>query len=393
MSTVIKSFDGIIQKLNISGAMTGPLAGLKFVAKDNLDVSGEITGAGNPDWARTHPAANKHSAAVEAAIRSGGTLVGKACLDEFAYSIDGINIHFGAPNNPQYPDRICGGSSCGSASAVAAKLVDFAIGTDTAGSVRVPASYCGIYGFRPTHGRVSVEGVVPLAPLFDTVGWFAREAELLETCGAIFLKEALSTVHPKKLLIAIDAFDLVSSELKDTLKDAVKNASKKFQTVEEIHLEGLGWQQFVETYRISQSKQAWDVFGKWITETNPYICTSIKSRFDFASTVTNEKFKEAIATRNDIAQKFAELLAEDSVLCMPTTADLPPLLTSTDEELLKKRLLNFNLSVISPLAGTPEVTIPIAINTSKCTGLSFIAGAGSDMRLLYLAKGLMQNAN
>src|SRR5262245_20127130 len=164
--------------VRLAGTTTGPLAGLTFAAKDLFDIAGSRVCAGNPDWLRTHAPAEKTAPAVQILLGAGATLVGKTLTDELAFSMSGENIHYGTPLNPAAPDRIPGGSSSGSASATASKLVDFALGTDTSGSIRVPASYCGLFSMRPTHGRISCQGVVPLAPSFDTIGWFARDAAL-----------------------------------------------------------------------------------------------------------------------------------------------------------------------------------------------------------------------
>src|SRR5262245_62617230 len=160
----LRVFDGIVKRLRLEGATAGPLAGTTFVAKDLYDVSGYRTGAGNPDWERTHEPAARTAPAVERLLAAGATLVGKSCTDELAFSLDGINVHFGTPLNPLFPDRLPGGSSSGSVSAVAAGLVDFAIGTDTSGSIRVPASYRGVFGFRPSHRVAPRHDVVPPAP-------------------------------------------------------------------------------------------------------------------------------------------------------------------------------------------------------------------------------------
>src|SRR6201997_2268337 len=154
----------------------GPLAGLDFAVKDLIDVAGHITGGGNPDWLRTHAAAARSAPVVEKLLAAGAALRGKTITDELAFSLEGGNAHYGTPLNPACPDRIPGGSSSGSASAVAARLVDFALGTDTGGSVRVPASFCGLFGFRPTHNAIPLTGVVPFAPSYDTIGWFASDA-------------------------------------------------------------------------------------------------------------------------------------------------------------------------------------------------------------------------
>ncbi|MDP6620082.1 MAG: amidase family protein, partial [Nitrospinota bacterium] len=167
-------------EVHLPGKAGGPLAGLRFAVKDLYDVEGHVTGRGNPDWLATHGPAESTAPAVARLVEAGATMIGKTITDELAFSLFGENFHYGTPVNTRAPDRVPGGSSSGSASAVAGGLVDFAVGSDTGGSVRVPASFCGILGIRPTHGRISLEGCMPLAPSLDTVGWFANDPELLE---------------------------------------------------------------------------------------------------------------------------------------------------------------------------------------------------------------------
>src|SRR5216683_2010461 len=151
----------------IEGRAGGPLAGLSFAAKDLFDVAGYPTGGGNPDWARTHPVPTRHAWAVQTLLDAGATLIGKTITDEISLGILGENPFEGTPRNPRAPGRVPGGSSAGSAAAVAAGLSDIALGTDTGGSVRVPASFCGLYGIRPTHGRLDLAGMMAQAPSSD----------------------------------------------------------------------------------------------------------------------------------------------------------------------------------------------------------------------------------
>src|SRR6184192_3709066 len=162
------------ERFRITGRAGGPLAGLTFAAKDLFDVAGHPTGGGNPDWARSNPIPTRHDWAVQRLLDAGATLIGKTITDEVSLGIVGENAFYGTPINPRAPDRVPGGSSSGSAAAVAAGLCDTALGTDTGGSVRVPASFCGLYGIRPTHGRIDMSGVMPMAPSFDVPGWFAN---------------------------------------------------------------------------------------------------------------------------------------------------------------------------------------------------------------------------
>ncbi|MEY4597415.1 MAG: hypothetical protein RLZZ445_212, partial [Pseudomonadota bacterium] len=184
----------------IKGSGAGPLAGLTFGVKDIYDIAGHKTGFGSPDWLATHDAAAKTAPVVAQLLAAGADMVGKTQTDELTYSLNGENAHYGTPVNVSAPGRIPGGSSSGSAAATAGRLVDFALGSDTGGSVRAPASFCGIYGIRPTHGRVSLAGACALARSFDTAGWFARDAALLERIGRVLLGETGAVKHGAALL-------------------------------------------------------------------------------------------------------------------------------------------------------------------------------------------------
>ena len=198
--------------VHVPGAPDGPLSGMAFAAKDIFDVAGHVTGGGNPDWQRTHDPAERTAPAVQALLDAGATLVGKTHTDELTRGILGRNPHYGTPVNPAAPGRVPGGSSSGSASAVAGGVVDFALGSDTGGSVRMPSSFCGLYGLRPTHGRISLDGVLPQASSFDTVGWFARDAVTFERAGRVLLQSTATGTTPKRLIVAEDLFEVVDEE-------------------------------------------------------------------------------------------------------------------------------------------------------------------------------------
>lgn len=168
-----------VRMFEIEPTGTGSLEGLRFAVKDLIDVQGYVTGCGNPDWAASHSPAIVNAVCLDLLLAAGATCIGKTVCDELAFSLDGENFFYGTPLNPRSPDRVPGGSSSGSASAVACGLAELALGTDTGGSVRVPAGNCGIYGLRPSHGIVSVAGVMPFAPTFDTVGILAGTMDVL----------------------------------------------------------------------------------------------------------------------------------------------------------------------------------------------------------------------
>src|SRR5271155_5406960 len=208
-------------RVHIEGRPGGPLSGLTFAAKDLFDVAGHPTGGGNPDWAKYNAIPTRHAWAVQRLLDAGATLIGKTITDEVSLGIVGENAFYGTPINSRAPDRVPGGSSSGSAAAVAAGLCDTALGTDTGGSVRVPASFCGLYGIRPTHGRLNLTGMLPQAPSSDTTGWFARDAATFARVSSAMLGEAPAATLPHTLLIAVDAFGFADPEVSSALQPMV----------------------------------------------------------------------------------------------------------------------------------------------------------------------------
>src|SRR5215470_18585779 len=205
-------------RVHIEGRPGGPLSGLTFAAKDLFDVAGYPTGGGNPDWARSNPVPTRHAWAVQRLLDAGAALIGKTITDEVSLGIVGENAFYGTPVNPRAPGRVPGGSSSGSAAAVAAGLCDIALGTDTGGSVRVPASFCGLYSIRPTHGRLPISGMMAQAPSSDTTGWFARDAATFAKVSSVMLDEAIPAALPSTLIIAADAFGFADAEVAAALQ-------------------------------------------------------------------------------------------------------------------------------------------------------------------------------
>lgn len=381
--------NGIIQEMLIEGRPDGLLSGLKFAVKDNFDIKGFVTGAGNPDWITTHKPAEASAPAVEMILAQGATLVGKTMTDELAFSLDGVNVHYGSACNPAYPSCITGGSSAGSAAAVASGCVDFSLGTDTGGSVRIPASFCGIYGMRPTYGRISTEGVVPLVPICDTVGWFARDAETLEKCGLALLEDRANkqTPKPRRILIAKDAFQVVSPDIKEEMDRALHMVSSNFSATQTISLSELGFDEFPKCFRIVQGWEAWRCHGAWIKECAPRFGQAIEERFLFASQVSESNFLKARSFMQELRRKGADLLAEDGVLCLPTAWHEPPPKAASPEEFMLHRSQNMKLTTMASLLGTPQVNFPIKGKQGPL-GLSFLAQRNHDSLLLRLCREL-----
>uniref|UniRef100_A0A2P2LT83 Toc64 family protein n=1 Tax=Rhizophora mucronata TaxID=61149 RepID=A0A2P2LT83_RHIMU len=206
-----------------------PLTGLTFAVSDLFDIEGYVTGFGHPDWARTHEAASRTSSAVSSLVEGGATCIGKTVVDELAYGISGENKHYGTPTNPAAPARVPGGSSSGAAVAVASNLIDFSLGVDTIGGVRVPAGYCGIIGFRPSYGATPHMGIIPISASLDTVGWFAKDPNILHCVGHLLLQLPFGAQrNPRQIIIADDCFQLIKMPVERVSQVVIKSTEKVF---------------------------------------------------------------------------------------------------------------------------------------------------------------------
>lgn len=370
----------------ISGAGAGPLHGLTFAAKDLFDVVGFVAGCGNPDWARTHGRAKNTASAIERLVQAGASLTGKTHTDELAYSLNGENHFYGTPLNTRAPDRIPGGSSSGSASAVAAGVCDFALGTDTGGSVRVPASYCGLYGIRPTHGRIAIDGCMALAPSFDTVGWFARSSELLERVGEVLLGKTASS-PPKSWLFAEDFMELCDDPVADVVAAKVARIERHAGTVRRVTVsnELPAW---LEANRILQAAEVWRVHGEWVSQTNPSFGPGVRERFAWAASLLPADIKAAEEMRKKAIARLGELLAGGAILLMPTTPCVAPFKGTSQQSLEPMRRRILSLTCPAGLGRLPQVTLPLDTAGDPPVGLSLLGWRDCDTRLLSSAREL-----
>ena len=376
------------QQLALPGASDGPLKGLRFAVKDVFEVAGRTYGAGNPDWLRTHAPAASTAPAVIQLLAAGASMAGITQTDELTYSLNGENAHYGTPDNPNAPGRIPGGSSSGSASAVAGKLVDFALGTDCAGSIRLPASYCGIFGMRPSHGRVSTQGVFPLAQSIDTVGWFSLDAEVLERVGKVLLADPAPTDVAGQLLIASDGFELAGAEVAGALADGLARVKKLLPQCRDIKLSSDPLSVWMETFRLVQGAEVWAEHGEWITRTKPHFGPGIRERFKAASELDTAAVARARQKRIEIHQQMDKLLQNGAVLCIPSAPGIAPLRNTPPAELEGFRARAISLLSAAGLCGLPQVSIPLGTLNACPVGLSLIMRRGSDMSLLALVKRL-----
>jgi amidase len=374
--------------LRLNGASSGPLAGLTFAAKDNFDVANHRTGAGSPDWLRTHAPAARTAPAVQALLNAGATLVGKTNMDELAFSLDGMNFHYGTPTNPATPDRIPGGSSSGSAAATAGKLVDFGLGTDTVGSVRVPASLCGIFGIRPTHGRISLEGIVPLAPSFDTVGWFARDAAMLRRVGEVFFGAPNKPEGFSRCLIADTLFSLADEEVRSAVDAVLPKIEERVGSIERIELSREELQQMADVFSAVRNGEVRAVLGEWIQQTKPNTGPGIRERFQKALAISDEVVADGKAPWPKTKQRLDGLFANDGVLCFPTVPVRAPLRSASDQELGSYRMRTLLFTSMATVGGLPQVSLPLAQVGGGPVGVSFVGATGSDEKLLALAEKL-----
>jgi len=375
----------------VEGSPSGALAGLTFGVKDIFDVAGSTTGFGNPTWLETHPPAKATAPAVQRLLDAGASMVGKTLSDEMAYSLTGENAHYGTPINPADPGRVPGGSSNGSASAVAAGLVDFALGTDCGGSVRLPASYCGIFGIRPTLKRISVEGIVPFSASFDVVGWFARATDLLCKVGDV-LFDAPHPVHkPERLLIADDAFGFVDEAVSASLRDAVRCAAEQVASTKHITVSDDGFENWFDVFRVIQAYEIWANHGAWITRHKPQFGPGIRERMEWASKVTTEEVVPARRRHQEIRSRLDGLIGENDILCLPTSPRIAPLRqTPLDDVEIRFRHQAMNLLCISGLGGLPQLSLPFGTLESMPLGISLIARHGNDETLMAFANTMTE---
>lgn len=359
-----------------------------FSVKDVFAVENHTNSAGNPDWLRTHQHAKETAPVLKKLLSAGAMLKGMTVTDEMMYSLHGENIHYGTPVNPVTPERIPGGSSSGSAVSVSAKIRDFAIGTDTGGSVRIPAAYCGIFGFRPTHHAIPIDGVIPLAESLDTVGWFARNASLLEKIGNVLLPPCSEPKKFRRIVIGSDAFSLLPRRLEEELIPMVQNCCDKVDH-HERHPITENLREWVDVFRVIQGFEIWKNHGEWVTNTNPQFGPGIKERFDMAKSISNEDVKIAKTKRLMIQDEMNDILRDDTLLIIPTTAGETPKIGLDPSEVDVIRQRTMQLTCIAGLNGLPQVTIPIQRSGNlPPLSLSIIAPRSRDRELLQFVSSL-----
>ncbi len=383
---------------SIEPSQAGSLDNLTFAVKDNIDVAGYKTSYGSKAWFDANPPAVSHAICVEQLLNAGARCIGKTITDELTYSLAGENYFYGTPINPKVPERIPGGSSSGSASAVACGLVDFAIGTDCAGSTRVPASFCGILGMRPTAFRISESGILPFSPSVSTVGILANEITVLEKVMRVLLCSSHKLAAPvKHIYLLEDAFAIADEEINKALQEKIAQLRDRQDiTVSSITLSEIVGEDISlyscneEALRVVQSTEIWNALGSWITAFNPEMDPQIRRVLEDVKNIDRSKLNDALYTCERIYTKVSQFTKTGDLFCFPTVPILP-LLKGELENIEKGKDFYRRAMAITSFAGAarlPEISIPVTNVRNIPIGLSLAAGHGQDEFLLASVRQL-----
>ncbi|XP_068659737.1 outer envelope protein 64, chloroplastic [Aristolochia californica] len=383
-----------------------PLTGLSFAVADVFDIKGWVTGFGNPDWSRTHEPAYQTSLAVSTVVEGGATCVGKTIISEMGYSIFGGHKHYEAPTNPVAPARIGGGSSSGSAVAVAVGLVDFSLGIDSIGGVRVPAACCGVLGFRPSHGAISNAGVIPVSPSLDTIGWFAKDPSILRRVGHVILQLGYVDSRPRHVIVADDCFQLLKIPKARVVQVVTKSAEKLFgkqvlshtnigdylaskvPSLKHFHNKNKNGELKLSSLRslatamqLLQRHEFKSLHAEWISSTKP-ILDSVVSAFLKTDESLEANISSCQLIRNETRVALNSLLKDDGILVIPTLADLPPKVGAKEAFSEEYQTRALSMLAIASMSGCCQVTVPLGSHDKCPISVSFIARHGGDRFLL-----------
>ncbi len=370
----------------------GPLSGVRLAVKDVFDVAGMRTSGGNPAWLATHGPALESAWAVDRLLDAGCSFVGKTVTDELAFSLFGTNVHYGTPRNPYDTSRIPGGSSSGSAAAVAHGFADLALGTDTAGSVRVPTSYCGVWGFRPSHGRINTSGVMALAPSFDTVGLLAASGETLASAANLLIDERLSNAVPKGILISLDLLELLGQEERKAFKSLVLSVAALTRSGVDgtSLLDSADIAEASDLFRARQLAEVWQIYGDWIAVNKPVFGEGVSARFNAAKQAVPPDPGRYDGYVSDLSQALYKHIGTDSVFALPVTPSVAPKkdMVKSEAQCLREKL--FKLNCIAGLTGSPVLVVPGRFGELPF-GIGLMASPGNDSLLLSIADRLAKS--
>lgn len=391
-----------------------PLTGLTFAVADVFDIDGYVTAFGNSDWERTHEPASRTSPVVSMLIEGGATCVGKTVVDDMAYSISGENKHFGTPTNPVVPDRVPGGCSSGSAVAVASGLVDFSLGIDTVGGVRIPAAFCGIFGFRPSHAAISNIGVLSVSPSLDTSGWFAKDAGILRRVGHVLLQLSHGVIQqPRQIIIADDCFQLSKIPAARLTQVVIKSTEKIFgrQVLKHLNLgdylhskvtslkelqNGLvgsdpkisSLVQLADAMQVLKKHEFKNNHEGWIKSGNVSVDHHILTQTNDSSETNHARVECCLSARNQTRLALNSLLKDDGILVLPTVLGPPPKLHGKEILSVEYQTRMLCLSAVASMSGCCQVTVPLGLHEKSPVSVSFVARHGGDRFLLDIVQSM-----
>ena len=370
----------------LAGSGNGPLAGRTFMVKDLFAIKGYKVSIGNPEWYAAASPAAETAPALLRLLEAGATLTGITICDELLYSVLGTNVHYGAPVNIHALRHVTGGSSCGSAAAVAAAMCDFALGSDTGGSVRVPAAFCGLYGLRPTHGRIDMSGVTPMAPSYDTVGFLARDAALLRDVGRVLLQRSSVPAPPQHVILAQDMFARGEASIDEEIwrvLDKIESALPKPKQMDVVGEEFDTWR---NAFRFNQAYELQSTLMPFALAHADALSPAIRERFEIASRITKDEARIGEEIRANAKQRLQALAKPGTVILMPTTPTLPPERDIPDgASTVEFRGMTLGSTCLAGHAGLPQISIPAGTAAGCPVGLSFIGWPGGDEALFDLA--------
>lgn len=375
----------------ISATAQGPLSGFRFVFKDLFDVTGYKTGAGNPKWLETHACAANTSPLISQLLSAGAECVGRVQTDELAYSLNGQNIHYGTPVNPVAPECIPGGSSSGSAVTVANLECDFSIGTDTGGSVRVPASYCGLFGLRPTIGALDLSHCFELSKTFDTAGVFARELSLLREVWRVLSKSESESHSVVKLYLDHQCAQVLTQERLDRFMAWCKQADIEVITGDLLKESGWVLSELSLLFRTIQGHDIIEKHDLWLEQYGGSLDPAILQRVKWSRTISDDEYQQALEKQSEFKALIKEHLADNALLwAIPTTPSGPPELTLSGDELATYRTQLMGLTSIAGLCGFPQLHLPMRAMTEGPCGMSLLGLPGSEEQLVATGEQLIK---
>jgi len=378
----------------VTALPVGPLSDLRLAVKDIFDIAGFPTGCGNPHMLALSGIKTVSAPSVTALLQAGARFVGKTYTDELAFSMNGKNAHFGTPRNGGAPTRIPGGSSSGSASAVSNGLADVALGTDTGGSVRAPASHCGLIGLRPTHARVSLKGCMDLAPSFDTCGWFARDIDTFARVGDVLLGADSCPLPDEasalpQILVAADVLALLAPHVQAVFAQTLERLSDLTGPLPPVKTATPSFESLYWAFRHIQGYEAWQAHGATIRRHDLQLGPGVAERFAWSSQITSQQMEEHSTLRHRFTEDFLNLLGNDRVIVLPSMPDIAPLLTDTEQSLEDYRNQAIRMLCLSGLSGCPQISLPVMQLDGAPFGFSLIGPRGSDRSLIRLSRKLI----